>query len=102
MRFNVENGRKWNKAMIARKIGYVYYKEDKKTGESTFIRRLGVGGYPRFHLYLKFGQKNHKLLFNLHLDQKRPVYKGSKAHSGEHEGQTVDHEAEAIKKLLAN
>ena len=44
--------------------------------------------------------ENENLIFNLHLDQKRPIYKGVTAHSGEYEGEVVEEEAERFKKIL--
>ena len=67
-----------------------------KKSELTFTRP--AKGYPRFHLYLKVEAKN--LILNLHLDQKRPSYKGSPAHAGEHKGKVVEEEAERIKEIL--
>jgi len=55
-------------------------------------------GYPRFHLYLKI--ENGNLIFDLHLDQKRPIYKGTTAHSGEYSGEIVGKEAKRIKQIF--
>ena len=101
MRFELENAKKWNLATMARRLGYRYIREDEKTGQKVLVRQLEVGGYPRFHLYLKFDRERDKIFFNLHLDQKRPVYEGSTAHGGEYEGKIVEDEAGAIKKLLS-
>jgi len=76
---------------LMRRAGYFPLKE-------SFIRPLERNGYPRFHIYLKV--KNNEITINLHLDQKRPVYKGEKAHAGEYEGKVVENEAERIKQLL--
>ena len=98
MRFKIKNGRKGNESMIARKIGYIYIKKDKD--EINLVRPLERGGYPRFHLYLKIDQRTHELIFNLHLDQKRPIYKGASAHSADYEGEPVEEEAARIKEIL--
>ena len=37
---------------------------------------------------------------NLHLDQKKPVYRGTVAHSGEYEGEIVAKEIARIKNIL--
>ena len=68
----------------------------EEKSELIFVRP--PKGYPRFHIYLKIKEEN--LIFNLHLDQKRPIYKGSPAHAGEYEGETVGKEAERIKQAL--
>ncbi len=82
---------------IARRIGYVII-DSKEYNEYNMVRKLTYQNYPRFHIYLK--QAGDKLIFNLHLDQKQPSYKGSHAHSGEYEGQIVEDEADRIKQLL--
>jgi hypothetical protein len=38
--------------------------------------------------------------FNLHLDQKQPSYSGSRAHSGEYDGELVESEMERLKAYL--
>lgn len=85
---------------LTRKIGYFFIGQDEKTNELSFIRPLERSGYPRFHLYLKVSEKNNELIFNLHLDQKRPIYKGAPAHAGEYDGKVVETEAERIKLTL--
>jgi len=99
MKFVIKNT-KDNITNLTRKIGYFFIGQDEKTSESSFIRPLGRSGYPRFHLYLKEDKENNELIFNLHLDQKRPIYKGTPAHSGEYEGKVVENEAERIKQIL--
>ncbi len=82
-----------------RTLGYFF--RDDKNGESDFVKVLGRDGYPRFHLYIK--KENDNLIFNLHLDQKRPTYKGTAAHSGEYDDEGfVGKEAERIKQTLKN
>ena len=90
MKFFIKNTGE-NIVNVMRKIGYYFQ------AENQFIRPLERSGYPRFHLYIK---TNKELIFNLHLDQKGPVYKDSPAHSGEYEGQVVENEAERIKQIL--
>ena len=69
-------------------------------GELNCVRPLAGQNYPRFHCYIK--EENGALLINLHLDQKKPSYEGSSAHSGEYEGEIVESEAERIKSIGAN
>jgi len=76
---------------LLRKIGYFSQNE-------AFVRPLEKSGYPRFHIYIE--QKNNDLIFNLHLDQKKPSYKGAKRHSGEYDSPIVKQEAERIKQSL--
>ncbi len=80
---------------LTRKLGYRFQEKDEKNQELIFVRPLDISGYPRFHLYIKNAEED--LIFDLHLDQKRPIYKGVPAHSGEYEGEVVENEAERIK-----
>lgn len=77
--------------------GYYFQKKDEVKSELIFVRP--PSGYPRFHIYLK--TENDNLIFNLHLDQKRPIYKYAPAHAGEYEGKVVETEAERIKEILS-
>lgn len=77
---------------LVRKAGY-FAKND------SYVRPMGESGYPRFHLYIK--EENDSLVFDLHLDQKKPIYKGTSAHSGEYNSPVVEQEAERIKQTLA-
>jgi len=78
-------------------LGYHFQKEDKEKKELIFYHSLAGSTYPRFHLFLKI--KGGNLIFNLHLDQKRPIYKGAPAHAAEYEGKIVEKEAERIKQI---
>ncbi|MBZ9577598.1 hypothetical protein KJA13_00985 [Patescibacteria group bacterium] len=91
MKFAIKNTGE-NTINLMRKIGYLFQKENQ------FVRPLGRSGYPRFHLYIE--ENNDELILNLHLDQKKPVYKGSPAHAGEYEGKVVETEAQRIKQIL--
>ena len=87
-----------NIGSMARKIGYSYRGKDEKTEEIELVRAIEGGGYPRFHIFIKTYE--NEIIFNLHLDQKKPSYKGTSAHSGEYDGEVVEKEAERIKKIL--
>lgn len=82
---------------LMRKIGYhpAYFQNEK---EVSIVRQISGNDYPRFHLYIK--QDSQDFNFSLHLDQKKPSYKGVKGHSGEYDGDVVEGEAERIKNLL--
>ncbi len=99
MRFKLKNIRE-SITTLTRKIGYRYLKEDEEKKEYIFVRPLELGGYPRFHLFLKIDSENNEFIFNLHLDQRRPVYKGATAHAGDYEGEIIEREVERIKKAL--
>ncbi|PIR02709.1 MAG: hypothetical protein CO031_02090 [Candidatus Nealsonbacteria bacterium CG_4_9_14_0_2_um_filter_37_38] len=83
---------------LLRRSGYHFRAKTKERGELVFYHPLAPAGFPRFHLFLKPEKDN--LIFNLHLDQKKPVYKGTPAHNAEHEGLMVKKEAKRIKKEL--
>lgn len=80
-----------------RRIGYIFQKS-VDFDKFAFVRELARGGYPRFHLYIT--AKEDKLLFSLHLDQKRPTYGKHTAHSGEYDGALVEEEARRIKSVI--
>lgn len=91
MKFTIKNTSGDNIINLAREIGYYFQNE-------SFVRPLERSGYPRFHLYIE--ENNNGLIFNLHLDQKRPVYKEAHDHAAEYEGKVVENEAERIKQIL--
>ena len=97
MKFTINSG-EINLINLARKLGYIpraSYKE-----EYEFIRPLLGRDYPRFHIYIRENKDKNILAFSLHLDQKKPSYRGASAHSGEYEGEIVEKEAERIKKII--
>lgn len=85
-------------ATVLRKIGYSFKRLDQGAKEISAVRALARGGFPRFHIYAKM--EGNKLYLNLHIDQKRPSYKGWRAHSGEHKGETIEKEVQRIKTML--
>jgi hypothetical protein len=99
MKFKIRNIRE-SITTLTRKIGYRYLRKDEQKGEHVLIRPFEIGGYPRFHLFLTIDEKTREFHFSLHLDHKKPVYKGVPAHSGEYEGDLIKTEAERIKKIL--
>ncbi len=113
MKFTLKGPFKENIYSLMRKIGY-HLRERQRSVEMNEVHRLQgkneekseliftrpARGYPRFHIYLK--ADNNNLIFNLHLDQKRPSYKGTTAHSGEHKGKVVEEEVVRIKQILKN
>ena len=98
MHFTIENTSKEGVINLMRKVGYHFLGKSREGSEITFIRPLGRGGYPRFHIYLKIEEDN--LIINLHLDQKMAIYKGAPAHSADYEGKVVEDEAERIKQVF--
>lgn len=98
MKFILKGPFKENVRSLMRRIGYHFQGKDEEKGELNFIHPIGKNVYPRLHLYLKAQKDN--LIFNLHLDQRKPIYKGSPAHSGEYKGKIVEQEAARIKQIL--
>jgi hypothetical protein len=96
MKFILKMPFKENSYSLMRKVGYHFQKKDEEKGELIFVSP--PRGYPRFHLYLKVEKNN--LIFNLHLDQKKPTYEGTPAHAGEYNSGVVEKEAERIRQIL--
>ncbi|MBI2038065.1 MAG: hypothetical protein HYT15_04030 [Candidatus Magasanikbacteria bacterium] len=71
---------------------------DRRMGKTSFAKRIHRDFYPRFHVYIKV--EGGSVIFDLHLDQKRPIYEGVTAHSGEYDGEVVEREAERIKSMM--
>lgn len=92
MKISISKPLKDNIYNLMRQLGY------RNQGQVSFVKPLDFSGYPRFHIYLE--EKNDQISINLHLDQKRPVYKRGTAHSGEYEGKIIAEEAERIKKVF--
>ena len=92
MRFQVKGPFKENVYNLMRKIGYTFQRKDDVKLDLVFVRP--PSGYPRFHIYLK--QEKDDLLINLHLDQKKPIYKGVTAHSGEYDTELIQQEKQRI------
>jgi hypothetical protein len=100
MKFILQRQFKENIYNLMRKIGYHFSDKNKITGEMNFVKPVGVDNFPRFHIFLKVNPETQELFFNLHLDQKKPIYEGAPAHSGEYEGETIEREAERIKQII--
>lgn len=95
MKFQIYN-QSYNLQNLVRQIGYkpIAYTEEK---ELNCVRPLGAD-YPRFHLYIT--ETPEIVTFNLHLDQKKAVYEGATAHSGDYESETVKDEMQRIQDLI--
>lgn len=84
---------------LMRGVGYFSLGRGRDEAEFSFIRPLGRNGYPRFHLFVRF-DKGKTAVFDIHLDQKKPVYAGTRAHMAEYDGPLLDDEIARIKNLL--
>jgi hypothetical protein len=85
--------------LFLRSAGYSYVR-DKHSGQDSFVRRLTRAHYPRLHMYIK--EQNERVVFSLHLDQKRPSYSGAHAHNAEYEGEVVEDEIKRLKSLVTH
>ena len=83
---------------VLRRSGYAFLRKDDRTGEMSFVKRVGGGDYPRFHIYTRTSAKG-SIEVNLHLDQKKASYEGTTAHSGEYDNENkwLVQEAEMIR-----
>ena|SRR3989338_2371372 len=98
MRFIITDPRKnRNVTSLLRQAGY-HLEGERRENEFSFYHSFSSGSFPRFHLYLKEAEGGWEA--NLHLDQKRPSYQGSHAHSGEYDGEIVEKEVRRLGKLL--
>ncbi|MFH0928689.1 MAG: hypothetical protein V1821_04435, partial [bacterium] len=84
--------------VFLRRAGYSEYL-DPNTQKYSFSKRLGPDFFPKFHIYVE--EYDTELVINLHLDQKKTSYEGSRQHSGEYEGPLLDREAERLKNFAA-
>lgn len=92
MKFKIKNTTGYNSNKLMKYLGYTPFHD-------SYVRRLGVGFYPRFHIHL--GGDDYDIVINLHLDQKKASYKGCVAHSGEYENSEIlNNEKERILSLL--
>jgi hypothetical protein len=98
MQFIVKNTKKDTIYNLMRDISYHFIGQDEKTGELNFTHPIRGDAFPRFHVFLKTGAEN--LIFNIHFDQRAPIYKGVTAHEGEYSGPLIEKEAERIKKFF--
>ncbi len=71
---------------------------DRRMAKISFAKRIHRDFYPRFHVYIK--TEGEFVIFDLHLDQKRPIYEGVTAHSGEYDGEVVEREADRIMRSI--
>lgn len=98
MRFTIRRPKWQNIVTLMRRVGYIPWR-NSRTGEKTFIRKLGTSFYPRFHLQAYF-DKERNLVCDLHLDWRRPMHRPAiKSYESEESGVVKD-EAERIKKLF--
>jgi len=88
-----------NPDTFLRKMGYGFI-HDSVTGHDSYVRRFSREFYPRFHMY--FEDLPDRVVFNLHLDQKKASYEGAHMHNAEYDGQAVEDEMERLKGFLTD
>ncbi len=88
-----------NPDIFLRKVGYAHI-HDSVTGHDSYVRRFTREFYPRFHMY--FEDLNDRVVFNLHLDQKKASYEGAHMHNAEYDSELVGNEIERLKGFLIN
>jgi len=101
MRFAIKNTTGEKIESLMRSLRYHFWGNSNKDDKINFTRPLETGGaYPRFHVYLRYNKITKEISFDLHLDQRKTVYEGAKAHKGEYEGELVEKEAKRIKNYI--
>ncbi|HTX86709.1 MAG TPA: hypothetical protein VMC41_01415 [Candidatus Nanoarchaeia archaeon] len=86
-----------NPDAFLRKAGYAHI-HDSITGHDSYVRRFTRDFYPRFHMY--FENLSDRVIFNLHLDQKKASYEGAHMHNAEYDSEIVADEMERLKGFL--
>ena len=100
MRFVLENFSEGNVVMMMRKAGYFLIGDYRENAELNFINPIGISDYPRFHIYLRVRPVSKEVVFNLHIDQKKSVFKNYPDHGAEYKGEVIKQEAERIIGIL--
>ncbi len=95
MTFKIYN-QGYNPQELIRRVGYKPRGVSER-GELDCVKPLGAD-YPRFHIYMK--EEKDVIIFNLHLDQKKPSYEGSTAHGGDYDSETVRDEVQRVKDAI--
>lgn len=93
MQIRIEKTKITNPEQFIMRCGYGKL-SDRKTRQTSYVRRLQKLFFPRFHVYMD--EDAGAYVYNLHLDQKRPIYENVTAHSGEYDGEVVEREADRI------
>ncbi len=88
-----------NVTVALRRAGYAFQKH-VGSGEMAFVRPLGQGDFPRFHIYAKEKGFN-ECVINIHLDARRETYGKQAMHGGEYSDDgALGPEVDRLKKLF--
>lgn len=85
-----------------RRAGFAYIYDNLKE-HGSYIKRLNRDHYPRIHVYVtpkKDKEGRDLIVIEMHLDQKRASYAGTKMHSAEYDGEVVEAEINNLKNLM--
>ena len=86
-----------NWKIVMNRLGY-HEHYDRRSQQTSYIRRLRSLNYPRHHVYLEMREQDVRV--NLHMDEKQVSYEGQPRHSGEYDSELVQKEGERIKKFI--
>lgn len=70
-----------NTLALMRRVGYTFQKNEGS--EQAWVRILGSGGYPRFHIYTQMDKMS--LVLNIHLDHKKHTYGEDTRHHADYQ-----------------
>jgi len=92
----------FNADEFLRRAGFAYIYDNLK-GHGSYIKRLNRDFFPRLHVYVmekKDATGRDLIVIEMHLDQKKASYEGSKMHSAEYDGEVVEAEINNLKNLM--
>ena len=85
-----------------RRAGFAYIYDNLKE-HGSYVKRLTRDYYPRLHVYVmnkKDKEGRDLIVIEMHLDQKKASYVGTKMHSAEYDGEVVEAEIDNLKNLM--
>lgn len=85
-----------------RRAGFAYIYDNIRE-HGSYVKRLTREHYPRLHVYVMDKQDREGrdlIVIEMHLDQKKASYEGTKMHSAEYDGEVVEAEINNLKNLM--
>lgn len=82
--------------IFLKRVGYGFI-VDRQTGKESYVRRLGGGHYPRFHMYV--AESGDNIILDLHIDQQQSSI-SKKRHKSEYKGERVLGELKRLKGMI--
>jgi len=92
----------FNADEFLRRAGFAYIYDNLKE-HGSYVKRLSRDYYPRLHVYVmekKDKEGRELIVIEMHLDQKKASYVGTKMHSAEYDGEVVESEINNLKNLM--